>query len=58
MIEIIFKIREIILKPEQKFKVKAIIKIKHMGILQRYIEESMEETSRGLVIPFYRQNVV
>ena len=49
---------EIILKPEQKFKVKAIITIKHMGILQRYIEESMEETSRGLVIPFYRQNVV
>ena len=51
---------EIILKPEQKFKVKAIIKIKHMGILHRYIEESMEETSRGLVmfISFYRQNVV
>ena len=49
---------KIILKPEQKLKVKSIIKIKHMGILHRYIEESMEETSRGLVIPFYRQNVV
>lgn len=50
---------EIILKPEQKFKVKDIVRVEQMGVLQRYIEENVKDTYSGLAmfIPFCRQNV-